>query len=313
MQQWQIPDPHPLDCDWRYSSNTAMYLANISRNHKRILLVGAPTVARLMKNDKDLILIDRQPFQGITQHIAIEPMFSNPKIGKFDLAIIDPPWYIEDAKKWLLWTLQYVALNSTILMTIWPKSFRPKEYIETREILKFSRHFGTAKIMDKTTHYETPIFENFSIFAAGKETALSRSPRKGRIIEIKNYKTVKSPPTSLEKNKWHRITLNNYQISIKIKPETTNKKEHYNKENTVKYWPYVSRRAPGIEKITMISSNNEFSTTNTSEIFDFSEKLRILEQSHPSRIYDFLKSHHLTKSFDIPSPPYWRIKQWQHH
>jgi len=67
------PSPHPLDFDWRYDRETALSLVTLLRDRGPTLAIGAPTVARLMQADGyDITLVDRQPLQGVRDHVVAE-------------------------------------------------------------------------------------------------------------------------------------------------------------------------------------------------------------------------------------------------
>jgi hypothetical protein len=67
------PFPHPLDFDWRYAQGTAMRLASLLENSEPVLCIGAPNVARLLEDrGVDVTLVDRQPFQNVRRHLALD-------------------------------------------------------------------------------------------------------------------------------------------------------------------------------------------------------------------------------------------------
>ena len=56
--------PHPLDFDWRFERATIEDLCGLLGGHRRILALGAPSVAEALEHlGFDVTLIDRQPEQ----------------------------------------------------------------------------------------------------------------------------------------------------------------------------------------------------------------------------------------------------------
>ena len=96
--------------DWRYDDQTASKIANISiRLGNDICCLGTPSVYReLINSNKNIFLIDKNPFicdffrnYNAEKIINIDVMSINSIIRKYDVIIMDPPWYLSYIRSWL--------------------------------------------------------------------------------------------------------------------------------------------------------------------------------------------------------------------
>jgi hypothetical protein len=100
-----------------------------------ILAVGAPSIARHLESlGRTVVLVDRQPFQGVKKHHAIEPGSDGVVIERCEAAIVDPPWYPEHLRRWAAWAARIVGPDKDILVSVWPLGMRPGDAEEIRDL-----------------------------------------------------------------------------------------------------------------------------------------------------------------------------------
>ncbi|MGY3327470.1 hypothetical protein ACVILI_000487 [Mesorhizobium sp. USDA 4775] len=317
----QLPEPHPLDFDWRYTPGTIATLSKILPVEGSVLAVGTPNLARHLSTiGRDVMLIDRQPIQLVSQHLAIDIDENTPIVSGYTAAIVDPPWYVEHVLCWLAWTANCVGVDGEILATIWPAGTRPNDEIEYQFVLEWLRQWATAQPSSFSPIYETPIFERQAdVEPTGRE--LSHTPRRGRLLSIKVKKLPKIPSLEDRPQQWLRFTLNNYQLALRMHP--------YNGDHSVQTynggpvqivphsrsvgwtWPSVSKRASGRGEIDLWSSRNEVALVkDPAALAGFLRRLASLDNSVS---FDTQLSQ-LPQLADwaIPKPPYWRFLEWSH-
>ncbi|MBB1584182.1 hypothetical protein [Serratia sp. OS31] len=296
------PDPHPLDYDWRFTNETADYIASLC-NKDPTLAIGVPTVAsKLDDENRNVTLVDWHPIQIAKHHLHIDVNNSPAFIGDFANVVMDPPWYLDVYYRWLSWAANSAGRHAIIILSIWPDSTRPLAKKEKDELYSWINTWGDITTHENILSYEIPEFEKNTY-----KKSIPSPSRFGDLVLIK----IKSTPTLLEYksmgDKWHRYILNNYQIAIK---DTIHKHELY-KIKKIDHangwiWPSVSQRALGRENIELWSSENEVAAIgNPTKLIDCFDELiatgntRYLTDEFPE-----------LSSWDIPKPPYKRMKKW---
>ena len=83
-----------------------------------MLCVGAPNVARLLEDrGVDVTLVDRQPFQNVRRHLALEICDFEPD-RTYRAALVDPPWYQVFLRHWTRAAARAVGANGTVLVSV---------------------------------------------------------------------------------------------------------------------------------------------------------------------------------------------------
>src|SRR5262245_15305122 len=120
-----VPEPHPLDFDWRYTTETIDRLVAELPSDADCIAIGAPTVAAAIdQRSGQVLLVDRQPIQRIANCLCIDVRVHAPLSRKFSHAVVDPPWYPDDFKRWISWAAQSLLPGATILTSLWPQTTR---------------------------------------------------------------------------------------------------------------------------------------------------------------------------------------------
>lgn len=305
-----VPHPHPLDFDWRYTGSTVKALVALLPPEQPILAIGAPTLARALEaQGRDVLLIDRQPLQGVSNQMTVEvgEPIKLPTLFKF--AVIDPPWYLHDTKLWFAWTASLLGDNGVILGSIWPPDVRPTELIETDELIGWLRAWADTELLPTTLVYERPHFEAVASDAASG-TGLSASPLRGRLLRVQLRR---QPPTMIPlraDDVWSRFILDDYQIGIRLKGRDHSSPKMEAHPNAVGWiWPYVSKRAPNRNSIDIWSSENEVAIVYCPRLL--ADALKHALQK-PEEFEIALRLFPQLLDWKIPRPPYKRVVQWTH-
>lgn len=303
-----LPDPHPLDFDWRFSTESAQDIMSLLPRGKSILCIGAPAIARLLeRSGRKVTLIDRQPIQGVHNHIR-------KKIGSFSsprkihgAAVIDPPWYPIDFIKWLRWTASFLEIGSQLYIPMWPASTRPFADSETRDVISDLAPILSFEDLNTVVEYQVPRFEQIATsFADG---GMSKSPRMANLYRATVVANVDSH-SWVEPVRWSRFIINNYQLAVRLEPGTDSRTIPV-KGSYGRYWPYVSLRAPNREDIGIWSSDNEVSGRVEDQLL--SEAVRAALVTETSADFtSALTGFPDLLEWSIPRPPYQRIMEWDH-
>ncbi len=307
-----LPEPHPLDFDWRFTSETVEEFVALIGKKKGLLAVGTPSIARrFCLLGREVVLVDRQPFHFEGNHSQVEIDSNTPEIAGFCTAVVDPPWYPEHVMTWIAWSARSVGLGGQIYASIWPPDTRPAGESEFKEVIKWLEGWSTVSLHNQHPRYDLPLFESGSM-QAGLNQDLSISPRIGRLLKINVRSLPEVPPLENKKEKWLRFVFDDYQLALRLRQENSTGPAIYpvpGIENC--RWPYVSRRAPGRDLIDIWSSRNEVAVVTGSEkVADILRQVALAKSQ--AAFHTALSAVPLLANWKIPRPPYRRVSEWAH-
>ncbi|NSZ14925.1 hypothetical protein G6L61_24595 [Agrobacterium fabrum] len=304
-----LPSPHPLDFDWRYSDDTVSAISEVISKSATVVAGGTPSIARYLDAvARDVILVDRQPFQGVRKHVVGEVGHVRLKIQQA-VAVLDPPWYPPEAMQWIAWASNVVGVGGEILVTIWPADTRPSAEQERRDLENWIRGWAEISHTDLPISYVAPSFEEAAL-AVSAGINIQTKPRIGELLRITVAKEQAAIILPRRNTSWARFTLNEYQLAIRKDPPTTGAIEIAPVRGANGWiWPYVSRRAAGRDEISLWSSQNEVALVgNSGHLIDI---LRAYARTELS-LTDLHCGYPQLAQWAIPAPPFWRSAEWQH-
>lgn len=162
-----MPEPHPVDCDWRFDAPTAEFLALNAATEGRSLCLGTPSVfTAIAARGGGAHLVDRNPF--LARYIACDERctFENgdvatiaPTNEKFRTAVLDPPWYLGSYDLFIRHAVDRLARPGILFVTLFRELTRPGAADERSQLLARLRELGRTSILDRAAVYTTPRFE----------------------------------------------------------------------------------------------------------------------------------------------------------
>jgi hypothetical protein len=173
-----IPEPHPLDYDWRFSQSSLYVFDDIlgQLSSKHIGIFGAPTVFVHLSNagkhphlyDKNTTLIDHllaAGYTGITQC----DLFQHKISGKYDAVVADPPWYSEHYYAFIDGARDGLKTGGHLLISILPRLTRPSAVEDRQSVLvyAYSQGFDLYEVHHAALQYTSPPFELAALQAQG--------------------------------------------------------------------------------------------------------------------------------------------------
>lgn len=305
----RLPSPHPLDFDWRYADESIRAISEEILGSATVIAGGTPSIARYLDAAaRDAILVDRQPFQAVKKHIIAD-------VGQVQLraprstAVLDPPWYPAEAMQWIAWASHVVGVGGEILVTLWPAATRPSGAQERTELERWVGEWAEVSQPDVPINYLEPTFENAALTLING-IGMRRTPRSGDLLRIRVNQEPAAVPPPQKSTRWHRFTLNDYQLAIREHPATHGAAGIGPVSGAEGWiWPHVSRRAAGRDEISLWSSQNEVAVVgNTGHLI---EALRAYARVKLSQ-KDLLTTYPQLAQWSIPAPPFWRAAEWQH-
>ena len=302
---YELPTPHPLDYEWRWDLNSIenLFKSIIDErpfNNLKIAFLGAPTsaiyfsLAKKLENlDLELTLVDRNEeiikyisnYKILNNHIKtilhdLQYDFRN-QLGKFDVIVMDPPWYVDFYKIFISRASTILQSESGLIYSsLFPTNTRPHAVYERIEILEIFTKSGLSilSLTPSFFKYETPHFESKSLAVSGLK--LENNWRYGDLIILQSTKLLRPIIVGdfiIENFTWRTVKFGEKIIKIKILPFKTryvNPKiiQILDKSNPI--FESVSRRHIYRPYVDMWTSDNEiFHLVGNNVIYDILKSL----------------------------------------
>lgn len=236
----QLPLPHPLDFEWRFSDTASEYLLNkceeLTGSIDNLIMLGTPSLLRYSNerrklNYKTYFMGDYTAVTAGLEKFCIENInrcnvFYEPQtiiVGSH--VILDPPWYDEFIRAFMWTAKQSCTLGGYLLVSLPAIGTRPGVIIEWQEIIKWANDLGLVLIgkEDCVLTYSTPFFELNALHAEGIYN-VPPTWRKGNLFIFMNMdKCGIEKPIFGKGIKWVEATIGRVRFKVKTdnSPEFT--------------------------------------------------------------------------------------------
>jgi hypothetical protein len=233
-------------------------------------------------------------------------------LGSFDAAILDPPWYPDEARTWITQISPFIEATGCILLSVWPPDVRDDANQERLELIKEVEKFGRIKIDDNELQYLTPLFEQSALAEQGKGVSLDW--RRGALATIIIGDGKRTGAVALRprpKAVWERFVLDDHQLALRrpaalpvVEPEL---------HKLAKGWvlPDVSRRNPLRTGIDLWTSQNRAARVQGTRPF-LDALIAICDGRGPGYAYAIRALDLLSAAGFIYARPYRRTLRWHH-
>ena len=238
-----LPEPHPLDYDWRFDAETSKHVAETivkETAYGTILLLGAPSVylalARLRPSARAVLLDWSSELIHYLSHFNLPDSFTLVNHDVFsgvlwessyviDAVVCDPPWYPEYYTAFFAQATFVSQVGAAFAVSLLPINARPQAHEDRWKIIESAHKLGLhiQTILPNTLRYETPIFERMSLNSSGIEIignwrrgdlAIFRkvySPTRESILEA--LSSVMSGARG--QSQWAEMLLGRYKIKLR--------------------------------------------------------------------------------------------------
>ena len=174
-QKVQLPIPHPLDYDWRFTEESCgLLLQQIEKiaahADSQVVFLGTPTLFRAVQDTslaKRSFLIDASQeicsalqSKDITRVFSIDLLVDELPAINAAIIVADPPWY-EEFTQAFLWASSRIALSGGIvLFSTPPVGTRPGVEQEWERVVAFAKKCGLElRDLNQCLKYASPPFE----------------------------------------------------------------------------------------------------------------------------------------------------------
>jgi hypothetical protein len=224
-----LPVPHPLDYDWRFSASTADHLAAVCERlsaRKPIMLLGAPTVlSALQRGRVPAVLLDANPaivgsFAHEGRYQALQCDFRQDPLPRLvaSVVLLDPPWYGEHELLFFWAAAQLCTPGAWALVCLPGEGTRPGVAGETARALRAARRWG----LHVETHergalgYVSPPFERNALGAAGLPN-LPDEWRHGDLVVLRaSGVPVRDPAPETMTTRWPEVAVG--RVRFRLRP-----------------------------------------------------------------------------------------------
>ena len=178
---WQVPVPHPLDYDWRFSRESAEFIAARAMAATQVggtlILLGVPSILRILESQGkpgcNIVFVDRNrrgqavsfEVKNLNCDLSVDPL----PLCEASTIVTDPPWY-PDYVRSFLWAASYMAREGARIFVVFPGAgTRPGIEAEWEETLEWAQNAGLQWVDMSTekVEYITPAFERNALRASG--------------------------------------------------------------------------------------------------------------------------------------------------
>lgn len=288
-----LTEPHPLDFEWRFTKSTARFLVEwVQTSVPRGAVTGCfgtPTLfTQLLKEEMPAYLFDRNPtFEALDirqlNHAAlgghvltVDLLESDPPSpdGLLDLAVLDPPWYVEHTAMWVHRALKITRPRGTIVTTVFPELLRPSAARERVVLFELFSRIGDVTRVAPDAVYSTPLFERETLAAAG--LADLGAWRTGELYAIRILNDApQQAPAHVVENRWHRIRLGTQVVALRRDIDSTSRLIIRPGAGDGSFlMKSVSSRDPARKEVNLLTSRNRAAiVSDTTRVIAFLSEL----------------------------------------
>ncbi|WP_445960900.1 hypothetical protein [Azospirillum aestuarii] len=256
-------------------------------------------------------MVDRQPVQEVRNQIVADIPSLDLVRHDLEIAIADPPWYPEDLANWAAIGARALGPGSVVLVSVWPPDTRPGAEADLSKALADISRWAEITDPGIVLGYKAPHFEEVAA-ANSPDGSLATSPRRGRLLRLKVRSTPPRPAVALSTSVWQRFFLDSYQLAVKITPSTSGPSlvvPHPQANGW--FWPFVSARAPGRDRIGIWSSEGEVGLVTDPAQLIAALKNAFATDNAAAFEASLAAAPEMIK-WKLPRPPYQRILEWKH-
>lgn len=259
-----LPLPHPLDMEWRFTPNTVQQLLAegiaATSDGDAILLLGVPSIAAAAAEttvDRVFLVIgeDNAICVALKQATRGDQRFIHGGGGpQARAAIVDPPWYIDAYVEMLDACARRCAQGALLLLALPPVGVRPTASHDRSLMRQAAIKAGFDPAGEPNTlRYRSPLFELAAWRSAGIGAWLP-DWRTGELIRlVKRVEAFRASPPLAFKPPAFELTLDGVRLKLLLGRGGPRSLTPIVEAEVV---PSVSARFPGRERAALWTSSN---------------------------------------------------------
>ena len=275
-----FPEPHALDFDWRFTSETLEFLRRYISGFKvrSVAVLGAPTLFKYLADtgtnahlfDNNTQVVKRLQQAGYCNVTECDLLRHLPARENFDCAVADPPWYLEHYSAFIEAGRRILASRGKLLVSMLPRLTRPSATADRAQVLTFAfqRGFELVSVDASSLHYASPSFEVAALQSEGIHLTDWRS------ADLYTFSLTARPVPDLEVSPregtdlWETFQVGRTVIKIKLESGGSDHSFEFKEVPGVANMRLksVSRRSPARPHINLWTSRNLVAHVTRSEL-----------------------------------------------
>jgi hypothetical protein len=228
-----LPLPHPLDYEWRFTSDTSRALLHVAGEltprDGKVLLFGTPGLAvealslpidrRVSFLSEDNAVTRRVITLNRATGSSLSIAFCSGGLPRetADAVLLDPPWYMDFIRPMLAAAAAACRTRGVVLISMPPAATRPSAESDRVSTVRFATRLGLELIEHQplAVGYDTPFFETNALAAEG----IYPPPRwrRGDFVVFRKTRigTRPLPPASGRRRDWFDVTIGRMRLFVK--------------------------------------------------------------------------------------------------
>ena len=264
-----LPEPHPLDFDWRFSGETLRSLCKriSARQGEPVAVLGAPTLYKYLVDsgmdawlfDKNIHIITSLRESGYLSVIECDLFHFAEEPPRFSSALADPPWYMEHYRAFLDAASRMLLPGGQLFISVLPRLTRPSAAIDRFRILETAVELGfdLSEMNPAVLQYASPPFESEALRA---ESISVKDWRTGDLFTfVRRMETPRRQVLTGAKttDRWESILLGNTTIKVRVQQASAEPFDYMGASHTGELrLRSVSRRSPARSRVNLWTSRN---------------------------------------------------------
>ncbi|HCG00448.1 MAG TPA: hypothetical protein DEV93_07865 [Chloroflexi bacterium] len=192
-------EPHLSWSEWHFSRRSVTDVADLAAKAVTVLFLGMPSVAAELVGHPGVEMVDinalnRRRYPKLAEladahYCDVASRITGPQV---ELTLMDPPWHVDEALRWLQVAATRTAPRGRIVTTLFHPGLTLEAPRERAQLLAAFRSLGRTRILDLDVRYSTPLFESRTMHALGLVDP--GDWRVGQLVEIQLGHLYTAPP-----------------------------------------------------------------------------------------------------------------------
>jgi hypothetical protein len=266
-----LPEPHPLDFDWRFTSTTLPFLRKLinATNRESVAVLGAPSLYKHLADsglsvwlfDKNTRIVEHLRKSGYSHLNEVDLMTPSSFSPQFSWVMADPPWYPEHYEGFMRAAAQLMFPGGKLLLSVLPRLTRPTASSDRAFIIELAQNLGfdLVEIRPGALGYASPPFETEALHEEGLVLGNWRRGDLFKFVLTSNKPSEFDLPPSYENDgEWITISLGMTTVRINRRPSDEKSAFSFRPASSsgTARLRSVSRRSPSRSEVNVWTSRN---------------------------------------------------------
>lgn len=229
----RLPDPHPLDYDWRFDAATRETLIELclrySNAHETVVFLGTPSLLDAVLDggrDRRWLLLEGSPVTASVlagsagewaRSVCLDLTRHDPPDVVCPVVVADPPWYPAYVRTFLWCAAKVTTPGGVVLLAQQGLATRPGLLAERAEDMAWATDHGfeLLRVHPGAVGYDAPPFEACVLDAAGLGGVDLRWRRGDLIVLRRNHAPAGPRPPVPPEPTWDEAMIGRVRVRVR--------------------------------------------------------------------------------------------------